>query len=147
MATSNLERVGKSMELLQKGLMPYVEREMKAALGDKWLETAQAGIRDDRLPSKKKDKASGLDSQAILATMWNQWNAVFRNKLGHAERSLVSELRDARNRWAHQEKFDSDDCYRVLDSKIPLSTRPATETFLALLKISATPKGPSLWLN
>jgi hypothetical protein len=33
--------------------------------------------------------------------MWDQWNVVFRKTLGNAERSLVSELRDARNRWAH----------------------------------------------
>src|SRR5262249_17680261 len=30
--------------------------------------------------------------------------------------SLVQELRDARNRWAHQNPFSSDDAYRVLDS-------------------------------
>jgi len=29
---------------------------------------------------------------------------------------LVSELRDVRNRWAHQETFTGDDAYRALDS-------------------------------
>ncbi|MCL6431552.1 MAG: DUF499 domain-containing protein [Anaerolineae bacterium] len=37
-------------------------------------------------------------------------------RLGQAERSLVSELRDVRNRWAHQERFTTDDAYRALDS-------------------------------
>ena len=32
------------------------------------------------------------------------------------ERNYVSELIDARNRWAHQETFTSDDAYRALDS-------------------------------
>ena len=32
------------------------------------------------------------------------------------ERNYVSELIDARNRWAHQESFTSDDAYRALDS-------------------------------
>src|SRR5205085_2476149 len=41
---------------------------------------------------------------------------VFRLTLGPAERSLLSELRDHRNRWAHQEAFSSDDAYRALDS-------------------------------
>jgi predicted AAA+ superfamily ATPase len=36
--------------------------------------------------------------------------------LGPADRSLVSELRDHRNKWAHQEAFSSDDTYRALDS-------------------------------
>ena len=35
---------------------------------------------------------------------------------GQAERSLVSELRDVRNKWAHQKPFSSDDAYRALDS-------------------------------
>jgi len=48
--------------------------------------------------------------------MWDQWNQVFRYKLGMAERSLVSELREYRNRWAHQDLFSDDDSYRVLDS-------------------------------
>ena len=48
--------------------------------------------------------------------MWETWNDVFRKTLGPAERSLVSELRDHRNKWAHQEAFSSDDAYRALDS-------------------------------
>ena len=35
---------------------------------------------------------------------------------GLYERSLVSELREWRNKWAHQESFSTDDTYRVLDS-------------------------------
>ena len=34
-----------------------------------------------------------------------------RKVLGQSERSLVSELLDARNRWAHQEAFSTDDAY------------------------------------
>src|SRR5207248_10838640 len=55
-------------------------------------------------------------TQALLLVMWDQWNVVFRNVLGQAERSLVSELREARNKWAHQGPFSTDDTYRALDS-------------------------------
>jgi hypothetical protein len=48
--------------------------------------------------------------------MWDQWNSVFRSRLAHAERSLVSELRTFRNLWAHQEGFEFDDTYRIYDS-------------------------------
>lgn len=48
--------------------------------------------------------------------MWEAWNEVFRQTLGHAERSLVSELREYRNKGAHQEPFSGDDTYRTLDS-------------------------------
>ena len=48
--------------------------------------------------------------------MWDAWNDVFRKTLGQSERTLVSELRDVRNRWAHQNPFSTDDTYRALDS-------------------------------
>ena len=61
MAQSNLERVGRALELLNKGLKTF-------------------------------------------------------KVLGYAERSLVSELRDTRNKWAHQKAFSTDNLYRALDS-------------------------------
>jgi predicted AAA+ superfamily ATPase len=56
------------------------------------------------------------DTAAILNVIENQWHHVFRNKLDKTDRSLVIELRDSRNRWAHQEAFSTDDTYRLLDS-------------------------------
>ncbi len=56
------------------------------------------------------------DAALLLAVMWNQWNTVFRKTLGRAERTLVSELRDVRNKWAHQTPFSGDDTDRALDS-------------------------------
>ena len=46
----------------------------------------------------------------------------FRDTLGFTERSLVSELRGWRNKWAHQERFSSDDADRALDSAERLLT-------------------------
>ncbi|MGE3977829.1 MAG: Swt1 family HEPN domain-containing protein, partial [Nitrospira sp.] len=62
------------------------------------------------------------DIAAILAVMWNQWNEVFRKTLGQAERTLISQLRDTRNKWAHQRPFSTDDAYRSLDSAARLLT-------------------------
>ena len=59
--------------------------------------------------------------------MWDQWNSVFYNVLGHAERSLVSELRVSRNKWAHQKAFSTDDLYRALDSIQRLLTSISAE--------------------
>ena len=39
---------------------------------------------------------------------------MFRKILGPAERSLVGELRDQRNKWAHQQTFSGDHTYRSL---------------------------------
>ena len=48
--------------------------------------------------------------------MGDEWQPVFRNVLGQTERTYVSELRDVRNRWAHQEHFSTDDADRALDT-------------------------------
>ena len=114
MATSNRDRVGRALELLGEGLHPYVEREMKAEYGGKAAQvivTTLAGPEGKKLP-----KNALADVQNQLKLMWDQWNSVFRKKLSQAERTLVSELRDARNKWAHQEAFSVDDTYRALDS-------------------------------
>ena len=57
-----------------------------------------------------------LDTQGLLLILWDQWHMVFGKVLGHSERSIVSELRETRNKWAHQEAFSTDDAYRALDS-------------------------------
>jgi hypothetical protein len=57
-----------------------------------------------------------FDAQALLTILWDNWNDVFKKNLDPAERSLVSELRDIRNRHADQKTFSGDDTYRALDS-------------------------------
>ena len=117
MAKSNHGRVGEALELLNQGLRPFVERELESVYKDKWQEMARQSIRDDRGAVKKAKKGEvNWDTHNLLNVMWDQWNAVFRNTLGHAERSMVSELRDVRNRWAHQTPFSSDDSYRAMDT-------------------------------
>ena len=114
MAKTNRDRVGEGLELLNKGLVPFIEREMKAVHGEKWKDQAAQSFAEAGGATKKK--VIWTDPQTVLVVMWDQWNAIFKNTLGHAERSLVSELRDIRNRWAHMEAFSTDDAYRALDS-------------------------------
>ena len=101
MAISNHERVGKALELFKAGLSPFVEREFKSAYSDKSQSQAASFVGDDRLLINKP--VTEWDAAALLKLMWESWNSVFRKTLGPAERSLLSELRDHRNKWAHQE--------------------------------------------
>jgi len=115
MAITNQERVGKAVDLLRAGLAPYVEREFTNAHKDK----AQAEARrllpaEDRLNGPRP--IAQWDAAVLLKVMWDAWNDVFGRTLGRAERSLVQELREVRNRWAHQDPFTGDDAYRALDS-------------------------------
>ncbi|MEZ4503020.1 MAG: DUF499 domain-containing protein [Dehalococcoidia bacterium] len=107
MATTNRDRVGRAMDLLKEGLAPFVEREFPSG-------SDVARYLDDPLVARKS--VADWDVAALLRIMWEAWNAVFARTLGRAERSMVQELRDWRNRWAHQEPFSGDDTYRVLDS-------------------------------
>jgi hypothetical protein len=112
----NHEQVSAALDLLTRGMAPYVEKRLKATYKDNWINTAAASFRDGRDRSGQGGTEFEWDAHSLLTIMWDQWNAVFRNHLGHAERSLVSELREYRNRWAHQQDFDFDDAYRILDS-------------------------------
>jgi len=108
MAISNHERIGKAMELLRAGLAPFVERELQSTYQDRALAEARRLLPpDDRLSGNRPP--AEWDAAALLKVMWDGWNEVFGRTLGRAERSLVQELRDLRNRWAHQETFSSDD--------------------------------------
>ncbi len=115
MAITNHERVGKALELLKTGLGPFVGREIKAAI-------SANSISMDKVRSFAEDPILGKkpieewDAAGLLKLMGDTWNDVFRKTLGYSERSLVSEIRDWRNKWAHQQPFSSDDVYRALDS-------------------------------
>ena len=121
MAITNQERVGKALELLKAGLGPFVERELqdKIKAGGVHMDTIRRFVDDPHLTDKPIEQ---WDVAALLKLMWETWNDVFRTVLGHAERSLVSEIRDQRNKWAHQDSFSSDDADRTLDSVARLLT-------------------------
>ena len=108
------------MDTLKSGLAPFVSREFinyHKGRSDQVLQQVLGEPVQDA-----KGHFSNMDAAALLRVMWESWNEVYRDTLGHAERSLVSELRDIRNRWAHQESFSSDDAYRALDSTHRLLT-------------------------
>ena len=120
MAISNQERVGKAMDLLRAGLAPFVEREFNNLHQAQAADAARRYVSDDRTVGKKP--VADWDVAALLKLVWEAWNEVFGKTLGRAERSLVQELRDCRNKWAHQEPFSSDDADRALDSMARLLT-------------------------
>lgn len=113
MAPSNRDRVGQTLDLLAEPLRSYVEREMKAAYGDRWLREAASCLERE---IEVRGGEARLDVYALLKIMWDRWHQVFRRVLSAGDRTLVAELRDVRNRWAHQEPFTTDDAYRALDS-------------------------------
>jgi predicted AAA+ superfamily ATPase len=88
---------------------------MQAVYGNRWVEQVSSNLLDHQVAALNRE-GGRIDTQLLLTILWDYWNAVFKNVLGPAERSLVSELRGVRNQWAHQEPFSTDDAYRALDS-------------------------------
>lgn len=109
------ERVGIALDLLTQGIYPYFERELRRVHRDAWQNICRSALRQER-PAPGDNGTIRWDALAILTVMWDQWNAVFRPQLSLTERSLVGELREFRNKWAHQTPLDEDDAYRVCDS-------------------------------
>ena len=122
MAITNQERVGKALELLKDGLAPFVERELRAQDAQGWLGIVRQSVGESQAKLFKDGAEPQWDAASLLAVMWNQWNPIVRKTLGQSERNLVSELRDVRNKWAHQNPFSSRDAERALDSIVRLLT-------------------------
>ncbi|HLI14875.1 MAG TPA: Swt1 family HEPN domain-containing protein [Acidimicrobiales bacterium] len=110
MAVSNRERVGRAFEALAEGLGPFVDRQMASVHGEAWLESfVESGPRSSA-PGSLRAPAF------LLKVMAEAWDSAFRTHLTRSDRNVVFELRDVRNRWAHNEAFNADDTYRALDS-------------------------------
>ncbi|MDG1893935.1 MAG: Swt1 family HEPN domain-containing protein [Fuerstiella sp.] len=102
--------ISSGLQILASGLAPYVDEMLCRSLGDDWQ-------RDPRVTQViNSADPKQWDAQVVLVLMWDHWNQVFRHDLGFVERSLVSELREFRNRWAHQKQVSLRDVYRCIDS-------------------------------
>lgn len=118
MALTNRERIVKALDILREGLRPFVERELRARLGDAW----EVHIARDLRLVQERDGSINWDTAALLKAMSDRWQEVFRMTLGHAERSYVGELREIRNAFAHEKPISSEDADRAMDTMTRLLT-------------------------
>ena len=113
MAKSARQTVFEGMELLPEALIPFIEKRFGSTLRGHW----QADVLD-RVNGLRADGSGDLawDQANLLKAMMTYWRDSFSNVLGPAERSLISELLEVRNRLSHNEGFTYDDAERALDS-------------------------------
>jgi hypothetical protein len=110
MVMANTERVGKALDLFRDGLRPKCEATWAAFYGDAWLDTLNSQMHHPAAAPTTADVAF------LFKGMKATWTEVFSQGFPAAIRSLVFELADVRNTWAHQGSFTTDDTARALDS-------------------------------
>lgn len=74
MALTNHERVGKALDLLAKGLRPFIERSMKASLGDRWQEAVGHAIEGEGAKRRREGFRDALATSGVaIAPAWEVW--------------------------------------------------------------------------
>jgi predicted AAA+ superfamily ATPase len=108
MALSNRDRIGKALDQLRDALLPYISAQLYDQVGSDW---------QDRLPPNGNNLQ---DVSVLLGLFMEHWQNVFKRLLSQSDRAYVSELKEARNKWAHAEAMSSDDVDRYIDTAVRL---------------------------
>ena len=87
------QRINQALLMLTKILQPYVERRLREVYQEKW--------RNNLSLAAGADMAKPLDAYALLKTMIDNWQSVFRDGLKPIVRNHVSLALAARNDAAH----------------------------------------------
>ena len=120
MALSNRQRVQGAQDALLDELVVYVERALRKAHGDDWVNRVTgrfSGIPIDGLGKPQWDMQLAVKA---LATFWDD---AFSDKLKQTDRNNIFELRDWRNALAHDQPFTYDDTHRALDTMYRVASR------------------------
>ena len=110
MVISNRERIAKALDPLRDGLRPKCEQRWQQFYGDDWLNRVN-GLRKEPMSAPNTG-----DVAFLLIGIKLTWYKCFSKDFAPAIKSLVHEVATARNNWAHQEPFSSDETDRALDS-------------------------------
>ena len=110
--------VGDALGILIQGLTPFVERVFADALppGLEWTEVLR---RKDIAAGRRVGMYRNRDLSLMLRAMTERIGDLgypFSQYLPRQGQSYASELRDVRNRWAHNETFTPAEAYRALDT-------------------------------
>lgn len=115
----NIDFVGSALRSAATGLEPVVERVLQPRLaGDaKWPMLIE--LLDRQKHGRPNTTYASSDLQVILRALTEKLPQLgYPFELDHSGRRLAGELRDVRNRWAHNAPFDVADTYRALDTTV-----------------------------
>jgi Swt1-like HEPN len=103
----------------RSGLEPFVLTVLKSSHGADWY----AVLRNtpDLRVAADAHKVQ-LDATALVRVVLTHWDVTFSQVLRPSDRSLLFEIRNIRNQWAHQATISFDDIDRLADNVIRLLT-------------------------
>lgn len=104
------ERLRRALDHLRDGLLPVCEQTWQGVYGEKWLSVVNEKFHNPE-PTPSAD-----DISFLLRGMKATWPDIWQHQFAPAVRSLVFEVTEVRNKWAHQQALSSDDTSRALDS-------------------------------
>ncbi len=112
MGTSYRAQVATAFELLSEGVAPFVDSRMAACFpDDDWVLMAATKL------GKRRDVLVSLtDPHFQLEVLNRWWGPAFSTAVGADVRQVITDLRTARNRWAHPDEdhpFDIEYATRV----------------------------------
>ena len=127
MAVSNRDRVGRMFETIAPALDDYISSVIGAvdpAVGAEWIKLIQARDGDTGRVYDPLDPSAQLrmlTDTSITTNVKPRWYP-FSDTLGRVGEAFATELKNARNTWAHNGSFTDDDAYRALDTAERLMT-------------------------
>lgn len=127
MALSNRDRIGKMFELIAPALDDYISSvigSVDAAVGANWVQLVAAKDGHEGKvydPLDPQVQLRMLTESSITTNVKPRWYP-FSDTLGRVGEAFATELKNARNTWAHNGSFSDDDAYRVLDTAERLMT-------------------------
>ncbi len=103
----------------RRGFEPFVILVFKSTHADAWFDMLRA-TPEVRIPLDQRHIQ--LDATALVRIILAHWDSTFARVLDKRDRALFFELRQIRNRWAHQVPLSEDDVDRMADTVLRLLT-------------------------
>jgi hypothetical protein len=141
MTLSNHERIGRALESARAGLLKYVTEEMERVYGTNWHQRAR-----ESLPGWQKTMGSELvlDIQALIAIVLDPRHEGFALLKVPRSRTLLFDLREIRNTFAHQKEAGDTYTNRALDTVELLLEAVKAPQATAIRELSPDRPRPSL---
>lgn len=118
MIVTNHERICRMFTVLRDELTQYVVSALAKTDGDSWAVRMREALRRDDTYYGSGSGSSNLDVAALLLLITIRMQDCFAPayRLGHGPRGYVSELRELRNKWAHQVEFENEAAARAIET-------------------------------